>query len=966
MLDAATGQPAGDLVARRVGDSLVVEQAGGATVELTEFFAQCAPGEGCELVLEDGEKTTTISQATEPMSVAADGSQVMYDGSMAAQAGAAPAKEGAAAAADSAAPAAGDGAAAATPNTGAIIAGVGGLGLVAAAGGGGGGGSDGTPADTDPPAAPVIDAIAGDNAIDATEAAADVVVSGTAEANSTVTVTWGVEGQSKTATAGADGAWSVSFAPGELPEGAVTISATATDAAGNTSQAASASVTVEAAAPGDTTPPAAPVINAVTGDNAIDATEAANGFSVTGTAEAGSTITLTVAGTAISKTATVDGAGAWSVDIAAAEVPADGSHTFSATATDAAGNVSAAGTASVTIDSTAVDTDPPDAPVITEVGTAGVANAAAVAAGVAVSGTAEPGSTVDVTWGALSVQAVAGGDGIWTASFAANTTDPATQITATATDAAGNTSPASAPGAITVDVTPPAAPTIDAVATDNIVDPLEAGAGVEISGTGEEGSEITVDWGGVTKTTTVASGTWTVSYATGEVPAAGSTTVSVTAVDVAGNPQAGPAVTQSVTVTDVMPSNQVVGGAGNQTIVGTDGNDVLVGDSAGSVRNYQFDYWNMQPDDMDWGSPDGTASDRSYAGIKPGVTFGGWTVGNAELVDGVGGGSTGGHAELHGTQDYPDGGYHDETGAGGTHYFETVYAGGDGASSVRQSVMTSAGETYNLAIQLSTFNNGTSFEVVWNGEVIAYYDGTPTPDGDPAQGASISDPANWTGPATATMTFTAAGGDGLGIQTVANITVTATGESSAIELRGYDTVGGDGEGLLVHRVTLTAHAAAGDDVLDGGAGNDLIFGQGGNDTLTGGAGADTFVFSMHADNGNDVITDFEVGVDRIMLIDSIDATHVANPAGSPGPFENPSSDGNLTFADFMVAGTQQITLSANGDGDLVLGFGGELGSNLGSVTLTGVAAAGYGSVQSLFDAGILVATGDGFHAGLTI
>src|SRR5690606_19779798 len=67
ILDAETGQPAGDLVARRVGNTLVVEQAGGATVELTEFFAPAAPGEGCELVLEDGEKTTTVSQATEPI-----------------------------------------------------------------------------------------------------------------------------------------------------------------------------------------------------------------------------------------------------------------------------------------------------------------------------------------------------------------------------------------------------------------------------------------------------------------------------------------------------------------------------------------------------------------------------------------------------------------------------------------------------------------------------------------------------------------------------------------------------------------------------------------------------------------------------------------------------------------------------------------------------------------------------------
>src|SRR5690606_3239135 len=172
VLDAETGQPAGDLVARRVGDSLVVEQAGGATVELTEFFAPCAPGQGCELVLEDGDKTTTVSQATEPMSVAADGSPIMYDGAMAAQAGPAPAQEGAAAAAGSAGAAEGGAAAATTTSTGAIIAGVGALGLAAAAGGGGGGGGGDTPADTTPPDAPVIDAVTGDNAIDATEAAA--------------------------------------------------------------------------------------------------------------------------------------------------------------------------------------------------------------------------------------------------------------------------------------------------------------------------------------------------------------------------------------------------------------------------------------------------------------------------------------------------------------------------------------------------------------------------------------------------------------------------------------------------------------------------------------------------------------------------------------------------------------------------------------------------------------------------
>ncbi len=53
--------------------------------------------------------------------------------------------------------------------------------------------------------------------------------------------------------------------------------------------------------------------------------------------------------------------------------------------------------------------------------------------------------------------------------------------------------------------------------------------------------------------------------------------------------------------------------------------------------------------------------------------------------------------------------------------------------------------------------------------------------------------------------------------------------------------------------------------LQGTAGNDVIFATSHANTLTGGGGADQFVF--RADTGNDTITDFKPGIDKINLFD---------------------------------------------------------------------------------------------------
>lgn len=71
--------------------------------------------------------------------------------------------------------------------------------------------------------------------------------------------------------------------------------------------------------------------------------------------------------------------------------------------------------------------------------------------------------------------------------------------------------------------------------------------------------------------------------------------------------------------------------------------------------------------------------------------------------------------------------------------------------------------------------------------------------------------------------------------------------------------GGNGDGELF--------GGAGNDRMDGQQGDDLLNGGAGNDVLTGGSGADTFLFAFE-DEGVDVITDFEFGVDKLAFATS--------------------------------------------------------------------------------------------------
>ncbi|NEO56107.1 MAG: vanadium-dependent haloperoxidase [Okeania sp. SIO3B5] len=78
--------------------------------------------------------------------------------------------------------------------------------------------------------------------------------------------------------------------------------------------------------------------------------------------------------------------------------------------------------------------------------------------------------------------------------------------------------------------------------------------------------------------------------------------------------------------------------------------------------------------------------------------------------------------------------------------------------------------------------------------------------------------------------------------------------------RGDDIIQSlDGNDLL--------HGGKGDDLLDGGLGDDIIGGQTGDDILTGGLGGDMFEFGLG--DGDNIITDFEDGIDVIGLEDGL-------------------------------------------------------------------------------------------------
>ena len=380
-----------------------------------------------------------------------------------------------------------------------------------------------------------INTVSGDDIISGAEKGAPLTLTGStqqAETGQTVTVT--LAGQSFTTTVQADGSWSLTVpaaAMGNLPDGAVAITASVTDLSGNTGNT-SRTITVDSQAP-------ALSIDPLTADNIINAAESGQDLPITGTTDAqpGQTVTVTLNGQTYQGVVQSDGT--WSVTVPAANVDAlaDGNATVTASVNDVAGNPTSVSRVAL------VDATPPVV-TINPVATDNVINTPEHTQAQIISGTvtgAQTGDIVTVTLNNVDYTTVVDGSGNWSlgvpASVVSGLVDDSYPVSVSVTDKAGNTGSQS----LTVTVNT-AAPLIgiNSIAGDDVINASEKGADVQITGTSDQpvNTAITVTLNGQNYTaTTDAAGNWSTIVPASAVGALGEASYTVTAnvTDSAGN-----------------------------------------------------------------------------------------------------------------------------------------------------------------------------------------------------------------------------------------------------------------------------------------------------------------------------------------------------------------------------------------------------------------------------------------------
>ncbi|HHX9704639.1 TPA: Ig-like domain-containing protein [Enterobacter hormaechei] len=381
-----------------------------------------------------------------------------------------------------------------------------------------------------------IDAIASDDVINAAERGADLVLSGTTanvEENQTVTITFG--GKSYTATVDAEGKWTATVPSADLAglkDGDASVQVSVTNVNGN-SASAGREYSVDATAPSVT-------INTIATDDILNASEAQSDLAISGTSTAEASQTVTVSLNGKDYTTTVSANGSWTLNVPAADLAGltDGSVTVTASVSDKAGNpasVDHALTVDVTVPAVTIHTVAGD-----DVINVAEHNQAQIISGSATGAAA--GDKVTVTIGGQTYTTVLDAAGNWSVGVPANVisglSDGTATITASVTDAAGNTG--SGTHNVTVDTGLPSV-SFNAISDDNVLNAVEKGQDLRVSGTSAnlgEGTVVAVTLNGKNYTaTTAADGTWSLTVPAADLTGLGqaSYTLNATATNGVGN-----------------------------------------------------------------------------------------------------------------------------------------------------------------------------------------------------------------------------------------------------------------------------------------------------------------------------------------------------------------------------------------------------------------------------------------------
>ena len=528
-----------------------------------------------------------------------------------------------------------------------------------------------------------------------------------------------------------------------------------------------------------------------------------------------------------------------------------------------------------------------------------------------ITGTGEAGATIELysdADGLIGTTTVAG-NGTWSITTGA-LSEGEHNLAAEQTDVAGNLSAASVPLTITVD-TAVAAPVINAVATNDIVNDAEALAGFNITGTGEVGATVTLSFtsgrvlaGGNTAVVD-AGGNWSVAVADADVTAfgEGAETITATQTDLAGNTSASD--TQAITVDTTAPTATyaaVTYDASNNTltVTGTNMNTILSGgETSATDVAARLDLTKMS---WDFDSNGANTAFNTNGGVASAQVLDDYTMkivltnGLATAIEGNANFGTDGTA-LEDSLVIANGFTGDAAGN---------VAADDGATATVLGSLNLTGMPQTYSIDFSVLNpevNNDTLGEGTGGNSVPTFDATA---GDTLHIAGVSaadvsvdgsSVANGNGGDLVLIAHDAAVlAGGVDSQNGNSVFVTHTSELDGSSVVIFD----DGSKLITNtgaKATLNGGTMAdqlisgdlgdrlsgnsGNDLLIGGDGadqlyggnnNDILFGWGGNDYLNGGSGADIFVTSYNTldsvagvNRGIDTVAGFTHGTDKLLL-----------------------------------------------------------------------------------------------------